>query len=314
MPYPLTPKELAKKREQLPPRLREVYSSIKTTDTLREIGQEYDLHIDQIGELVDETGLVMLGVTHPSDYISNLQNRLEIDEGTAKQVAKAVNERIFETIREELKQMNGMGESQSAPSKPQQSPPEAVREEISRPLSEILPKQPKDTPPREETPPQVPEDLPVETSTKTPSTPDAPRPETRTPEEKPLNRDELIKEIEGVDAHITQQTDSTPQTSPRKAVQNPVRTDSEESTQQASQSAKTPEEPRDSSTPEKPAQTNTGAESLAEEKLRNTVSIPREKSTYFTEPREEKSEEKANVKKSPQSDYRGTDPYREPVE
>lgn len=109
-------KKFREKYIKLPERIKDVYSSFNTTKILQDIGTQHGLHVDQIGELVDETGLVMLGVTHPRDYVGNIVKKLKIDKEKASAVARDVNENVFKPIREELKKLHGVQETEEVQS------------------------------------------------------------------------------------------------------------------------------------------------------------------------------------------------------
>lgn len=104
----LTPQQLREIYLKLPKNVQDAIFSIDSAEAVQAIGKKYDLAIDKIGELADETGLVMLGLTHPSDYIVNLARRLNIDKETAKKIAEEINSQIFVKIRESLKKIHGI--------------------------------------------------------------------------------------------------------------------------------------------------------------------------------------------------------------
>jgi hypothetical protein len=107
----------------LPLDVQTAMSSVDTIGKMQSIGQKHELHIDQIGELGKETGLVMLGLTHPSAYVKNLTERLNLDRGKATEIARDVNEQIFKPIRESLKRIHSMeGDSSENASLPPDSP------------------------------------------------------------------------------------------------------------------------------------------------------------------------------------------------
>ncbi|MBI2628290.1 MAG: hypothetical protein HYW71_02575 [Candidatus Niyogibacteria bacterium] len=105
-----TEQELEKKYKQLPATVEEVIFSANAAKTLEEIRKKYKLQIDQLGILANETRLVMLGLTHPKDFINNLAEGLELNKEIAKNIAQEINQRIFYKIREELKKMHSIGE------------------------------------------------------------------------------------------------------------------------------------------------------------------------------------------------------------
>jgi len=109
----LTPQQLKEIYQKLPEDLKEAIFSVKSAEVIQAVGKKYNLAVDKTGELADETGLVMLGLTHPRDFISNLAQRLGVDKETARKIAEEVNTQIFATVRESLKKIHGVGEAPS---------------------------------------------------------------------------------------------------------------------------------------------------------------------------------------------------------
>jgi len=103
-----TPEQLLEFYKKLPKDLQEAILSVNTSSIIQAIGKKYNLPIDKTGELADETGLVMLGLTHPNNYISNLSQRLNTDKETAKKIADEINTQIFAKVREPLKKIHGV--------------------------------------------------------------------------------------------------------------------------------------------------------------------------------------------------------------
>src|SRR3989339_560965 len=74
--------------EKLPKDLQNAISGVDTADAIESIAKKYSLLIDKMGILAEETGLVMLGITHPKDFISNLSQKLGVDRETARKFAE----------------------------------------------------------------------------------------------------------------------------------------------------------------------------------------------------------------------------------
>ncbi|QQG45938.1 MAG: hypothetical protein HYY55_03070 [Candidatus Niyogibacteria bacterium] len=106
----LTNEQIFEKYKGLPKELQNAITSIDTADIVQAIGKKYGLQIDKMGELDDETGLLMLGVTHPRDFISNLTGRLGTDPETTKKIAQEINAQIFSKVKESLKKIHAVGE------------------------------------------------------------------------------------------------------------------------------------------------------------------------------------------------------------
>src|SRR3989344_5525688 len=107
---PNMPQEkILEKYDNLPDDLKTALFSSVVTSNILNIGKKYGLPVDKTGELADETGLVMLGVTPPGEFIRNLTRRLEVDPAKAKAIAEEVNQTIFQPLRESLKKIHGLG-------------------------------------------------------------------------------------------------------------------------------------------------------------------------------------------------------------
>jgi len=98
-----TPKILHEKFLALPQRLRDAMGSVETSDAIKKIGDNHKLHIDQLGQLSKEVGLVILGFTRPHLFYIRLVHTLNVSEETAGLIAKEVDEAIFSKINDYLK-------------------------------------------------------------------------------------------------------------------------------------------------------------------------------------------------------------------
>ena len=129
--------------QNLPKDLREAIFSVDTADIIRAIAKKHKLAIDKMGELADEVGLLMLGITHPKDFINHLERRLETDSETTRNITEEVNTQIFAKIRESLKTMHTVKEEeesvlpQSTPSVERRGIGETSAERVGK--EEILP-------------------------------------------------------------------------------------------------------------------------------------------------------------------------------
>ena len=96
--------QLKEKYHNLPQDVKDAIFSAGVEKVLTEIGERNSLHIDKVGELMEEVDLVMLGITEPKDFIRNLYGRLGTgDKEQVRRIAHEVNEQVFQKIRESLK-------------------------------------------------------------------------------------------------------------------------------------------------------------------------------------------------------------------
>ncbi|MEK7567281.1 MAG: hypothetical protein AAB527_04085 [Patescibacteria group bacterium] len=93
---PLTPEQLFAKYEKMPKDLQNAILSAETSGVIDAIAKKYGLNIEQTGNLADEIGLLMLGETHPSDFINNLNRRLGADPETTKKSPKKLTSKFFQ--------------------------------------------------------------------------------------------------------------------------------------------------------------------------------------------------------------------------
>jgi len=104
-----SPEALEKRYAELPEDVRIALSSEETAMNLTAIGEKHGLLEDRLDTLVNETGYVMLGLTHPSVFIQNLTTKMGISRENAQQIAEEVNNAIFRPIRDSLKRIHGIG-------------------------------------------------------------------------------------------------------------------------------------------------------------------------------------------------------------
>ncbi len=115
--------------ESLPDNLKTALTSEGVDASIQGVAKKHLLHIDQVAELADETGLVMLGFTKTDEYINNLKERLGIPQQKAAEIAKDIDEVVLRPIKSSLV---GMSETAEAPEET------LDREEVMRELHEHL--------------------------------------------------------------------------------------------------------------------------------------------------------------------------------
>ncbi|TSC68383.1 MAG: metalloproteinase, extracellular matrix glycoprotein VMP23 [Parcubacteria group bacterium Gr01-1014_72] len=91
---------------KVPASVKQAVTSVDVAQKLQEIGQTFGLHIDQIGAVASESGLLMVGLTHPGDFIGHLETRLRTSREKATLIGKAVNEGVFREIRDALHEIH----------------------------------------------------------------------------------------------------------------------------------------------------------------------------------------------------------------
>lgn len=100
-----TAEEIQKKFDSLPKILQEAVTSSEMNEKIESIGKRHNLLIDQIGELVDQVGLVMLGLEKGLNFVNNLSEALSISRYDAQSIADEVNTEVFTSIKNSMREM-----------------------------------------------------------------------------------------------------------------------------------------------------------------------------------------------------------------
>ena len=124
----LTPDELKKFYASLPEDLQNAIFSPETMDTYNQIQERYALDAEQREELSIQSGLLMMGITEPKEYVLVLAEKLGIPRDKAAFIAQEVNRNILHPVRESLKEIHAPVVSESDTLAPEtvSPPPPAI--------------------------------------------------------------------------------------------------------------------------------------------------------------------------------------------
>ena len=104
-------KQIQDKFVTLPKALQEALSSPEIMDRIGMIGQSFGLHVDQIGDLMDQVGLVMMGLARSSDFVKQTSSRLSLDPKITAQIADQINKDVFSRIKTHLREVEERAEA-----------------------------------------------------------------------------------------------------------------------------------------------------------------------------------------------------------
>ena len=99
-------------KEQFAKLPKEVQLAVTDTNLIqktKDIALKYALHIDQLGSLQNEIIFVMVGLEPSIAFVDNISDELSIDTQKANNIAKDVNESIFDPIRTYLRKWEENG-------------------------------------------------------------------------------------------------------------------------------------------------------------------------------------------------------------
>lgn len=88
----------------LPEHVRNMVMEGNWRTAVYKIGQKYNLHIDELGELEHEIFLVMIGLESSSNLVSNMLTNVTQKRDVVSNIIKEVNETVFEPLRDFIRQ------------------------------------------------------------------------------------------------------------------------------------------------------------------------------------------------------------------
>lgn len=98
--------------DKLPPEIREALFSAATADKVFEIGKKHGLLIDKVGILSSEIGMLMIGITHPREFVGSLSISLNLSANDARKIAHDINMEILAPLHDHLLKLHNMAESE----------------------------------------------------------------------------------------------------------------------------------------------------------------------------------------------------------
>lgn len=98
-----TIEEIEARFDELPQDIQEAIDGINTAKIIGQIGTTNSLHFDQIQEMAACVGYLMLGFIKPQDFINELTTSARIPNELAIRIAKEVNSKILNQIKDQLK-------------------------------------------------------------------------------------------------------------------------------------------------------------------------------------------------------------------
>ena len=145
-------KKVAQRLAELPADVRVAVQSADLGKKIQVIGRKHNLHVDQTGNLEDETRLVMLGFADPAEFVDQIVREALVEPARADMIAADIANDIFMPIRESMKRWAETRAQTTpkpvlpipvpAPSAPAVTPADMM---LSQPTAQIAPASPKAT-------------------------------------------------------------------------------------------------------------------------------------------------------------------------
>lgn len=105
---------------RLPQDLQKAMFDMKTVNVIETVSQENNLSNDQRHWASHTVGVILLGEVNIVDFVKTLQEKCQLDEASARQLARDINQAIFLSIKQSLKKIHQISEwpREDEPTKP----------------------------------------------------------------------------------------------------------------------------------------------------------------------------------------------------
>ncbi|MEI6296750.1 MAG: hypothetical protein WCO84_03845 [bacterium] len=113
--------------QSLPVEIKTAILSVETFDSIVEISQKHQLHLDQQSTLGQETGNILLGISDPLDFVSTISTKLGIDKNIANQIVGEINEKIFSKVKDSLRNIHNAANKKEVPVSPVPVAPNLIK-------------------------------------------------------------------------------------------------------------------------------------------------------------------------------------------
>jgi hypothetical protein len=119
---------------QLPQELRQLFFADATANQMREIAEKNNLDKKQLWWASYTVGMVLLGEIHITNFVKALQEKCNLTEEKARQLAREINQVIFLPVKESLKKVHQVSEwprENETVARPTPSPPPSTEPRLN---------------------------------------------------------------------------------------------------------------------------------------------------------------------------------------
>ena len=95
---------------QLPQELSQLFFAEEAANKMRKIAQENNLNKEQLQWASYTTGMILLGETNIVDFVKTIQEKCNLAEKPARELARDINQVILLPVKESLKQIHQVSE------------------------------------------------------------------------------------------------------------------------------------------------------------------------------------------------------------
>lgn len=125
--------EILSTTQKAPIPIRGRIEDVQTALIIAEIGQRFNLHIDQIGTIAELNRNMLLGLVNPQEFLNELI-AAKVPEKDAREIMTEINQKIFMPLREEMRKAPPQGmEKPEAPAEEKPITPATPRPAAAAP-------------------------------------------------------------------------------------------------------------------------------------------------------------------------------------
>ena len=95
---------------QLPQSLRQIMFSAETADKIKKISEKNNLNDAQTWSISYITGMIILGETNIIDFLQSIKKDCDLEEDSARELARDINKVIFLPVKDNLKVIHRVSE------------------------------------------------------------------------------------------------------------------------------------------------------------------------------------------------------------
>jgi len=118
--------QISEKLHSLPRELREAIVDADLENLTENLRAKYGLHIDQLGRLIFEVNLILVGLVPNREFQSRIVKNVGVAEDVANLITYDLNRELFAKIRASLRNDEGQGEEISEPATPTEVEPRSA--------------------------------------------------------------------------------------------------------------------------------------------------------------------------------------------
>ncbi|MEK7463751.1 MAG: hypothetical protein AAB610_01360 [Patescibacteria group bacterium] len=97
---------IEKQLEKISPIIKDVFFSTTTAGEIAKIGEQNGLLLDQINDLIEETGYMIIGLKPSRDFVDIISKKLKIESKIARKISTQINDEVLMDVREEIRNLN----------------------------------------------------------------------------------------------------------------------------------------------------------------------------------------------------------------